>query len=258
MGGNKKVLLHECKRHTACCIASACYAGREGGYPIQSWWWCGGTPSSHGGGTLGMPHHQDLAGGYLSSHGGGWGGYLGTPNHPDLTRGIFHPVMVGVPQVPPTIQTWPGGFPIQSLGGTCITPHHPDLAGRYPKYPPPPPSRPGMGYPPDLGHGTSCYWDLGWGTPQTWNGVHHPPNLEQGTPHPDLGSLTPPLLKEVNMLYILTDNANIANTFVRYIISICDRITIAILHHIWRPNFYDVMNDDLFNTCMFVRISTLH
>ena len=47
-----------------------------------------------------------------------------------------------------------------------------------------------------------------------------------------IGSLTPPLLKEVNMLYILTDNANIGNTFVWLFISICDRIMIAILYHI--------------------------
>ena len=46
---NKKVLLHECKRHTACHVASAHYAAlSNGGYPIQSWW--RGIPSSNDGG----------------------------------------------------------------------------------------------------------------------------------------------------------------------------------------------------------------
>ena len=43
----KKVLMCECKRHTAHCVASACYAAL-----------------CNGGGTLGTPHHPDLVGGY--------------------------------------------------------------------------------------------------------------------------------------------------------------------------------------------------
>ena len=43
---NKKVLLHERKRHTACRVASTGYAGLMGGtlgYP-PTWTWRGGTP----------------------------------------------------------------------------------------------------------------------------------------------------------------------------------------------------------------------
>ena len=50
---NKKVLLRECKRHTARRVGSARYAAlssgwggtpSQGGTPARSWWW-GGTPS---------------------------------------------------------------------------------------------------------------------------------------------------------------------------------------------------------------------
>ena len=108
---NKKVLLPECKRHTARCIASARYAGGGGGV---------------------VPH-------------------------PVMVGGVVpHPVIVG-------------GYPIQSWwGSTPGTPHHPDLARGYPRYPLP--SRPEMGYSPTI---------------QTWDGVppHHP-DLGWGTPHP--------------------------------------------------------------------------
>ena len=148
-----------------------------------------------------MPHHQDLAGGYLSSHGGGWGGYLGTPNHPDLTRGIFHPVMVGVPQVPLTIQTWPGGYPIQSLGVPALPLHHPDLARGYPRYPPP--SRPGWGYPIQSWWGYPGYPSPsrpGWEVPQvppsptiqTWNGVHPPQTWDMVPPATETWDGVPP------------------------------------------------------------------
>ena len=100
----------------------------------------GGTPSSHDGG--GVPHpvmvglipHPVMVGGTPSSHG----------------RGVPHLVMVGgtpsghgggqgYPGYLPTIQTWPGGYP------QCTTPLSRPGQG-YPGYPPP--SRPGMGYPP--------------------------------------------------------------------------------------------------------------
>ena len=94
-----------------------------GGYPIQSWW--GGTPSSHGGGYpiqswWGIPHPV-MGGvpGVPPPSRPGWA----TPHHPDLT---------GVPL--PTIQTWPGYSP------TIQT---------WLEYPPP--SRPGWGtHPPTI------------------------------------------------------------------------------------------------------------
>ena len=141
---NKKVLLRERKRHTACRVASARYAGgvgggvphpvMVGGYPIQSWWggdpiqsWWGGYPIQSWWG--GVPHPVMVVGGYpIQSW---WWG----------------------PQVPPTIQIWPGGYPRYS-----------------------PPSRPGMWYPPP----TIQTWD---GVPpptiQTWDGVPPHTNGEQ-------------------------------------------------------------------------------
>ena len=96
---NKKVLLHECKRHTACHIANTCYAalcnGGEGGAPSQVL--CrGGYPISGLGGYpisgWGVPPIiQTWSGGYPPDL--GWG----TP--PSQTWD-------GVP--PPTIQTWTG------------------------------------------------------------------------------------------------------------------------------------------------------
>ena len=101
-----------------------------GGYPIQSWLGGGHTPSSYGVG--GYPI-QSWWGSTPSSHGGGypiqsWWGY----HIPGLDGGGT--------QGTPTIQTCPEG-------GTLGTSHHPDLTigctlGT------PPPSRPGMGYPP--------------------------------------------------------------------------------------------------------------
>ena len=113
----------------------------------------------------------------------------------------------GVHHVPPTIQTWPGGYPIQSWWGVpqvpvCSpgtpppsdlgwgTPHHPDQG-----WGTPPPSDLGWGTPPpsDLGWGTPLsrpvigYFpppsDLGWGTPhhQTWDGV---PPIRPGMGYP--------------------------------------------------------------------------
>ena len=70
-----------------------------GGYPIQSWWW---------GGTLGPPHHPDLAG--------------GTPHHPDLGWGTPH------------TQTWDGVPPPPSSPG--VPAHPPNRPGM--GYPPPP------------------------------------------------------------------------------------------------------------------------
>ena len=170
---HKKVLLHECKRHTAHNVANAYYGGGEGG-----------TPSSHVGGVF----HPVMVGGYSIQS---WWGYpfqswwgvphpvmqwrvpWVPPHYPDLAAGVPHQVM-GVPQVPPTIQTWLGGTPSSHGGG-------------YPRYPLP--SRPMKGYPPphhpDLGWGTPHHPDLRWGTPtiQTWDRV--PPH------HPDLGWGTP-------------------------------------------------------------------
>ena len=121
-----------------------------GGYPIQSWWW-------------GVPHPV-------------MGDTLGTPHHPDLAR-------VWVPWVPPTIQTWLGG---------------------YPGYPPP--SRPGMGYPspsrPEMGY--PCHPDLRWGTPP---------------PRPGMGYLPPPMVKRqtfpsINITFPCTTYAG-GNSFIK-------------------------------------------
>ena len=145
---NKKVLLRERKRHTARRAASTRHgmgtpSSHGGGYPTQSWW--GGVlhPVMVGG-YPGTPH-PDLARGRGTPTSHGWG----VP-HP-VMMGVPHPVMVGGTWVPLTIQTWPGGYPIQSS-----------------RYPPPskpsrgstlgtPTIRPGIGYPPPS--------DLGWGTP---------------------------------------------------------------------------------------------
>ena len=92
------------------------------------WWGLGGGRGGVGGG---VPHPVMVGGGTPYSHGGGY---------------------------PPTIQTWPGGYP------------------RYL----PPPSRPGMGYPPSSRPG------MGYPpTIQTWNGV--PPTIQTW-----LGYLPPP------------------------------------------------------------------
>ena len=98
---NKKVLLHERKRHTARRIASTRYASGGGGlphpvmvggdpiqswlggYPIQSWW---GVPHPV---MVGVPHPVMV------------GGTLGTPSRPG--QGGYHGS-----GVPPTIHTWDG------------------------------------------------------------------------------------------------------------------------------------------------------
>ena len=94
---NKKVLLRECKRHTAHRIASARYATLSngwGGYPIQSWWW----------GVPGVPPSPSRP---------GWG-YPGYPHHPDLGWGTPTQTWEGVP--PPPLR--PGmGYPPQTWDG---------------------------------------------------------------------------------------------------------------------------------------------
>ena len=194
----KKVLLCECKRHTACCVARACFA--DGGYLIQSWMGGGGgTPSSLG--DRRVPH-PDL----------GWPGQGvphpvldrgGTPilildggTLPVLTWGVPHPVLDGgTPHqqdgVPPPDMGW--GTPCPDLGwGTSLsagwdTPHL-DLGWGIPLSGPGmgyPPSRPGMGYLPvsRMGYPPSGS-GMGYPPVWTWDGV--PP------PHPDLGWGTPP------------------------------------------------------------------
>ena len=143
---NKKVLLHERKRHTTHCVASAHYAALSnggGGYPIQSWLWQGGTPSSPG---WGYP---------IPGPGGGYPiiqSWLGdTPSSP------------GQGGTPSQVQ---GGIPHQLAG---VPPWTWDLV-------PPSPSRPGMGYPLQLDGVPPPTWD---GVPppvQTWDGVPPPPH----------------------------------------------------------------------------------
>ena len=159
---NKKVLLRERKRHTARRV-------ERGMYPIQSWW-CWGVPHPvMVGGTLGTPHHPDLA---------GWG-TPGTPPPSDLGLGIPPPSRPGwgVPWVPPHHPDLAGGgtpgtphhqtwdwvsphHPDLAVGGTLSTPHHQTWDGV------PPTIRPEMGYPLP----TIQTWD---GVPllQTWDGV---------------------------------------------------------------------------------------
>ena len=115
---NKKVLLHERKRHTACRIASAHNAAlSNGGYPIQSW--VGGTPSSL---ARGYPI-QSWLGGYSIQF---WLG--GSPSSPDLGWGTpSSPGQGGTPSSPG--QGCTQGNPLSRLGMEYS------------------PSRPGMGYP---------------------------------------------------------------------------------------------------------------
>ena len=115
----------------------------------------GGSPSSHGGGILGTPHPPSRPG-----QGVPW---VPPTHHPDLDGGTpgtpYHPEHAGgVPQVPPTIQTWSEG---------------------YPGYPPP--SRPGQG--------TPHHQDLNRVPPtiQTWLGYPHH--------HQDLAGIAPPPVK---------------------------------------------------------------
>ena len=138
---NKKVLLHECKRHTACHVASADYAR-------------GGTPSQVRGGTLSQVRGYPIPGWWYPIPGPG-----GTPSQ---GPGVPHPRSGGVP-CPRS-----GGYPIPGLGVPC-----PDLVmGGYPILTwsvgtlGTPPSRPGMGYPPiQTWDGVPPHPDLGWGTP---------------------------------------------------------------------------------------------
>ena len=133
MDSNKKVLLRESKRHTACHVASAHYAALSNGGGLGT-----PPPSSPGQGQVPLPPTIQT-----------WsrGGTPDTPHHPDLARG-YHA----------TIQTWDG-----------VSTNHPDLGWGTPDPPRPgmgcPPPRPGMGYsPPRPGMGYSPQ-DLGWGTP---------------------------------------------------------------------------------------------
>ena len=111
----------------------------------------GGTPSSHSGGgsTLGTPTIQTWPGvpPTIQTWPGGFTlgtptiqtwlrGTLGTPHHPDLAGGF-------TPGTPPTTQM-AGGYPPPSRPGWG-TPHHPDLTGV-----PPPPSRLDWSTPPPV------------------------------------------------------------------------------------------------------------
>ena len=126
--------------------------GGEGGYPsshergVPHPVMVGGVPHPVivGGGTWGIPHHPDLAGGYPwypPSTSQTWLGY--PPHHPDLAGGV------------PPRGARPGqGTPPPSRPGWGTPPHHPDLAG----IPLPPSCRPGWGTPPQPSR-------PGWGTP---------------------------------------------------------------------------------------------
>ena len=135
---NKKVLPPERKRHTARRIASTRYAAL-----------C--NPDLVGGVPGVPPHHPDLVGGYPIQI---WSG--GTPSKPNWG---WYP-----------IQTWSGGTPSRPGQGYPIQTWSGGILGT------PSPSRPVMGYPPDLRWGTPHHPDLGWGTPQTWDGV--PPTIQ--------------------------------------------------------------------------------
>ena len=125
---NKKVLLHERKRHIACRVASARFADQspdgggggtpsslgqgvphpvlDGGYPIQSW--TGGTPSSPGWGVPQYPH-ADLGWEYLISRMG-------------------YPPVQSWDGISP-IQAWDGVPPVSRWGTPTwdgVTPHHQD------------------------------------------------------------------------------------------------------------------------------------
>ena len=131
---NKKVLLHERKRHTTCCIASAHYAdlSPDGG----------GTPSSPG--WVGVVPHPVLDGWYLTSPQWGY-------PHPVPTGGTPIQSSMGVPWGTLAILILDRGIPPISRMGE--PPLHPDLGwGNLPpisrmEYAP---SGPGMGYPPHL------------------------------------------------------------------------------------------------------------
>ena len=144
---NKKVLLHERKRHTACCIASARYVTGRGGYPIPG---PGGYPVPGPGGV----HHPRSQGGTPSQVQGGTPSQVqgGTPSqvwgvpHPDLVRG--YPIL-----------TWLGGTPSWPGQGVPQSPR-PDLG-----WVPPPPCL-------DLGWGTPLARpEMGYSPGQTWDGV---------------------------------------------------------------------------------------
>ena len=144
---NKKVLLHECKRQTTHCIASAHFA--DGGDTPSSLGW---GPSSLG---WGVPHPCSISGwglphpvldreypGYPHSRSGdtpsslGWGFSWGILN-PSLNSEVPHPVLDGGCPIP--VPCLDGEYPIQSW--TEGVPSHPDL---------------GWGTP---------HLDLGWGIP---------------------------------------------------------------------------------------------
>ena len=119
----------------------------------------------------------------------------------------------GVPLVPPTIQTWSGGYPPPSRPGMGYPtqtwdgvppPSRPGV-----RYPPPPsrprtgypPSRPGWGYPgyspphhPDLGWGTWPRPEMGYPPPRPGMGTP-PPRPEMGYPPPRPGTGYPPDLR---------------------------------------------------------------
>ena len=129
---NKQVLLRERKRHTACCVASTCYAVPVGGNPPSlDLTWTGGTPFQVLGGGVplprsgqGGPPSQVWTGGTCSQV---W--MVGTP-FPSLDRGVTPGYLPsarwGCPPSlrwgpPPPIQTRKdGGAPVRKDGGTPI------------------------------------------------------------------------------------------------------------------------------------------
>ena len=193
-----------------------------GGYPIQSWWGV-------------YPRYQSSRPGWGVPHPVMMGRFTqGTLHHSRPGWGVPHPVMVGrgncgyppppfrpgwggtpsshggTPGTSPsTIQTWLGGYPIQSWwgGGTLGNPpaHHPDLAMRYPiqswgvPWVPPTIQTWPVGYPFSHGWGYPGYpqsSDLGWGTAPTIRpgmGYLLPPSdLGWGKAPPPITDLGPP------------------------------------------------------------------
>ena len=166
---NKKVLLRERKRHTARRVACNRYADlSRGGTPSQVW---GGTPSHVWAGVpnpmSGQGYPIPCPGGYPIPCRGGT---------PSQVQGVPH-LRFGGYTIP-----CPGGYPIPCLGGYPIS----ILGVGYPDQtwdgvPPPPPARPGMGYPlppPPLARRGMGYPPPG----QTWDGV--PPTIQTWMGYP--------------------------------------------------------------------------
>ena len=115
-GKNKKVLLHEHKRHTACCMPLAWT--QEAHCPPRSkcslcWWGRGKVshPVLDGGGVPWVPPSQVWTEGYPIQS---WmGGTLGTPPFQVWMGGTPSSLGWGVPWIPP-VPGLNGGYPIQS------------------------------------------------------------------------------------------------------------------------------------------------